>query len=256
MAGSSRHVHYCIGTAAAHAVNQLLRMAGGQCPLKGGQLTTTTAMGQLVNQLTRELTIDHRFRRLVHSAAAYPVGAFSSAPGRALSIDLARVPGEPTRFRQQSLNLALDRASLRSVMLAMARLVAALRSPGFHILGTVALATAAIASSSSARSLLAPASLDCKDRPARRSSCLVRRCRGSPVVFFDRRRLATRCLAAADVPERQPEHCRQVGIDRRLGVGKFNAMQSIPRSVVGAGREVGLRIHDLEIARTVQTEEP
>ena len=26
-------------------VNTLLRMAGGQCPLKGGQLTTTTAMG-------------------------------------------------------------------------------------------------------------------------------------------------------------------------------------------------------------------
>jgi hypothetical protein len=37
-------------------LNKLLRMAGGQCPLKGGQLTTTTAMGELVNQLTGELT--------------------------------------------------------------------------------------------------------------------------------------------------------------------------------------------------------
>ena len=37
---------------ALHAVNKLLWMAGGQCPLKGGQLTTTTAMGELVNQLT------------------------------------------------------------------------------------------------------------------------------------------------------------------------------------------------------------
>jgi hypothetical protein len=47
---------YSISTAAAGVVNKLLRMAGGQCPLKGGQLTTTTAMGELVNQLTRELT--------------------------------------------------------------------------------------------------------------------------------------------------------------------------------------------------------
>jgi hypothetical protein len=37
---------------ALHAVNKLLRMAGGQCPLKGGQLTTTNCHGQLVNQLT------------------------------------------------------------------------------------------------------------------------------------------------------------------------------------------------------------
>jgi len=29
--------------------NDLVRMAGGQCPPKGGALTTTTAMGQLVN---------------------------------------------------------------------------------------------------------------------------------------------------------------------------------------------------------------
>ena len=29
---------------ALHAVNKLLWMAGGQCPLKGGQLTTTAAM--------------------------------------------------------------------------------------------------------------------------------------------------------------------------------------------------------------------
>ena len=41
------------------AVNSSVRMAGGQCPPKGGQLTTTTAMRELVNQLTSELTIDH-----------------------------------------------------------------------------------------------------------------------------------------------------------------------------------------------------
>jgi hypothetical protein len=29
----------------AGAADKLMRMAGGQCPLKGGQLTTTAAMG-------------------------------------------------------------------------------------------------------------------------------------------------------------------------------------------------------------------
>ena len=35
-----------------HGEWSLLRMAGGQCPPKGGQLTTTTLLGQLVNPLT------------------------------------------------------------------------------------------------------------------------------------------------------------------------------------------------------------
>jgi hypothetical protein len=42
-----------------HGEWSLLRMAGGQCPPKGGQLTTTTLLGQLVNPLTTSLTIDH-----------------------------------------------------------------------------------------------------------------------------------------------------------------------------------------------------
>ena len=43
----------------ANAVNGLVRMAGGQCPLKGGAIDHHRCHGGLVNQLTRELTIDH-----------------------------------------------------------------------------------------------------------------------------------------------------------------------------------------------------
>ena len=38
------------------AVNSSVRMAGGQCPLKGGAIDHHRCHGELVNQLTTELT--------------------------------------------------------------------------------------------------------------------------------------------------------------------------------------------------------
>lgn len=57
---SSRHeplsVSYFGRRRTLRAVNRHLRMAGDQCPLKGGAIDHHRCHGELVNQLTKELT--------------------------------------------------------------------------------------------------------------------------------------------------------------------------------------------------------
>src|SRR5262249_11209037 len=75
---------YCIvGTAARRLrVNELARMAGGQCPPKGGQLTTTAAMGNwsIIEPVIDRLPAIGRFVRYsngkvdwIGGARAWPV---------------------------------------------------------------------------------------------------------------------------------------------------------------------------------------